>query len=343
MSGPAPPLRFLGAVIGGWVVLRAATFAFWPGNPVQTKAVMSEPVAIARAIGHQTAGASSVLIPIREASATAPAPAPVRLPVNVTQPSHPDWRCCAAPAFALAAVAPAVIDPAQSDALSASPPALAATLMRTPVTAARWTASAWLLARRETASSILAPGGTLGGSQAGGRITYRLSGEEGPLIRLSGRAYVPLRRTSGAEIAIGLDWQPVARLPLYLLAERRQALGDDGRSAFSLTLYGGRSAQLPLGVRLDSYAQAGIVGIKSRDLFVDGAVQLRRPVGPIEIGAGAWGAAQPGAARLDIGPQISVRLPIERANLRISADWRFRVAGDAAPGSGPALTLGADF
>src|SRR5690606_4497632 len=115
-----------------------------------------------------------------------------QLPASVALASHADWRCCAAPAFALAAVAPDVIGPAQVDAPSASPPALGARLMRTPVTAARWTASAWLLARRETAPSILAPGGTLGGSQAGGRITYRLSGEEGPLIRLSGRAYVPL-------------------------------------------------------------------------------------------------------------------------------------------------------
>lgn len=164
-----------------------------------------------------------------------------------------------------------------------------------------------------------------------------------PLVRLSGRAYLPLRQASGAEAAIGLDWQPAPRLPIHLLAERRQALGEKGRSAFSLTVHGGASAQLPLDVRLDGYAQAGVVGTRSRDLFVDGAVQLRRPLGPVEIGAGAWGAAQPGAERLDIGPHVSLRLPIERANLRLSADWRFRVAGDAAPGSGPALTLGADF
>lgn len=342
MSGPAPPLRFLGAVIGGWVVLRAATFAFWPGNPVATKGATPGPVAMARAIAYQPAGTPSVVIPIREAPAIAPAPGPAD-PATRAPAAPSDTRCCVSPIFALAAATPALIGPAPPDLPSAAPPALASAVLRTRATVARWTASVWLLARREAASSILAPGGTLGGSQAGGRITYRLSGDEGSLIRLSGRAYVPLRRTSGAEVAIGLDWQPVARVPLYLLAERRQAMGDEGRSAFSLTLYGGRSAQLPLGVRLDSYAQAGIVGFKSRDPFVDGAVQLRRPIGPVEIGAGAWGAAQPGAARLDIGPQISVRLPIERANLRVSADWRFRVAGDAAPGSGPALTLGADF
>ena len=64
-------------------------------------------------------------------------------------------------------------------------------------------------------------------------------------------------------------------------------------------------------------------------------MRVALPVGPVEIGGGAWGAAQPGAARLDAGPQSSYRLPVRRANLRLAADWRFRVAGDAAPGSGP--------
>ena len=69
----------------------------------------------------------------------------------------------------------------------------------------------------------------------------------------------------------------------------------------------------------------------------------RAPVGAVELGVGAWGAAQPGAARLDAGPGLAYRLPLRGANVRIEADWRFRLAGDAAPGSGPALTLATDF
>ena len=83
--------------------------------------------------------------------------------------------------------------------------------------------------------------------------------------------------------------------------------------------------------------------MRARDLFADGAARGGVPLGPVEIGGGVWGAAQPGAARLDAGPQMSLPLPAAGANLRLSADWRFRLAGDAAPGSGPALTLGADF
>lgn len=203
----------------------------------------------------------------------------------------------------------------------------------------RWSASAWMLLRPDEGGGGLAPGGTLGGSQAGGRLLYR----PGDGLALSARVYLPLRRTRGAEAAAGVDWQPAAHVPIHLLAERRQDLGGEGRSAFALSAYGGTSATLPHGLRLDVYAQAGVVGTKSRDLFADGAVRVSAPVGPVEVGAGAWGGAQPGAARLDAGPQISWRLPIEGANLRVEADWRFRIAGDAAPSSGPALTLAADF
>lgn len=179
----------------------------------------------------------------------------------------------------------------------------------------------------------------MGGSQAGARISHRLAGG----FSVSGRAYLPLRRAAGAEVAAGLDWQPVAALPVQLRAERRQAIGREGRSAFALSLAGGASQVLPRRLRLDAYGQAGVVGTHARDLFVDGAVRLSAPVGPVEIGAGAWGAAQPGAARVDAGPALSYRLPVRGANVRLEAGWRFRLAGDAAPRSGPALTLGADF
>ena len=150
-------------------------------------------------------------------------------------------------------------------------------------------------------------------------------------------------RVAGAEVAAGIDWQPSSRVPVHILAERRQDVGGAGRSAFALTAYGGASGRLPGGLRGEAYAQAGVVGTRSRDLFVDGSVRVSLPVGPVEAGASAWGAAQPGAARFDVGPHVSYRLPVRGATLRVQADWRFRIAGDAAPGSGPALTLAADF
>ena len=203
----------------------------------------------------------------------------------------------------------------------------------------RWSGSAWLLLRDDRGAAALVPGGTLGGSQTGARLAYRI----GRRLALSGRIYLPLRRSSEAEVAAGLDWQPSTRLPLHLLAERRQDLGGAGRSAFALTVYGGASGRLPGGLRAEAYGQAGMVGTRSRDLFADGSIRVALPIGPVEVGGGAWGAAQPGAVRLDAGPAVTYGLPVRGGNLRLQADWRFRIAGDAAPGSGPALTVTADF
>jgi hypothetical protein len=203
----------------------------------------------------------------------------------------------------------------------------------------RWSGSAWLLARDDLGQPSLAPGGTLGGSQAGGRLLYRLDRH----WSLSARAYLPLRRPEGAEVAAGLDWRPFPSIPMSLLAERRLAIGNEGRSAFSITAYGGFSQVLGNRFRIDGYAQAGFVGLRSRDAFFDGSLRTVATLGRFEIGGGAWGAAQPGASRLDVGPSISYRLPVARTGLRIEADWRFRIAGEASPASGPALILAADF
>ena len=98
---------------------------------------------------------------------------------------------------------------------------------------------------------------------------------------------------------------------------------------------------MPWRFELDAYAQAGIVGLGRRDLFADGAIAFTRPVyGRFSAGLGMWGGYQPGLYRLDAGPRISMKV---RDNIRAHVDWRQRVAGNAQPASGPALTLAADF
>ena len=206
----------------------------------------------------------------------------------------------------------------------------------------RWSASAWLFLR-EGAGDPLIPGGSLGGSQAGGRILYRLNRDAARPLALSARVYAPLDDMAGAEAALGLDWQPFEYLPVHVLVEQRHAIGRNGRSAFSLTIYGGVSDTSVGPLRIDAYGQTGVVGLRSRDLFADGSAKLSLPVGRVKGGGGMWGAAQPGAQRLEAGPQASVRLPVEGANLVLAFDWRLRVAGDAQPAGGPTLTLGADF
>lgn len=209
----------------------------------------------------------------------------------------------------------------------------------------RLSASAWMLARSGASDDALAAGsGLLGGSQAGARLLYRVSGSAATPVSLSARMSSPLRR-SGAEAAVGVEWQPVAGLPVRLLAERRERVSGEGRSAFALLAHGGVSdSPVAAGFTLDAYAQAGVVGAHRRDLFVDGGATLVRPVaGPVAMGAGAWGGAQPGAARLDVGPRVTTVLGSGDMRVRASLDWRFRIAGRAAPASGPSLTIGTDF
>lgn len=206
----------------------------------------------------------------------------------------------------------------------------------------RWSASAWAFVRRGDGAQ-LASAGTLGGSQVGGRINYRINESAERPVSIVARGYSPID-SRGAEVALGVEWQPLAQVPVRILAERREALDDGGRSAFSLMAYGGVSNRPVAGpLRLDAYAQAGVVGVKSRDAFIDGAATLSLPLadqGRLAAGAGLWGAAQPGVERLDAGPQVSWRL---FPGARVAAEWRFRLAGDAEPGSGPVLILAKDF
>jgi len=331
------PLRFLLAVLILWTGVRAAILL--PGamdgiapveaaaaRPPRTLAAPPAPGPILPAM----AGTSLPLSPLARRENGAENPRYVRGP-KMLSPTAPNPAGSPSPS-GLSAAPPAMHMP-QASGFALAPP------RPRPAPSSRWSLSAWLLVRDEGGGSSLAPGGTLGGSQAGARLTYAL----GHGFGLSARAYLPVRNAAGSEAAAGIDWRPIRAIPVNLLAERRQRLGRDGRSAFALTVYGGTSRNLARGLRIDLYGQAGVVGLHSRDLFADGALRLSRRVGPVELGAGAWGAAQPGAERLDAGPSLSWRLPIRDANLRLQADWRFRLAGEAAPHSGPTLTLAADF
>jgi len=199
--------------------------------------------------------------------------------------------------------------------------------------------SAWALLRGRAGPSSLATGGTLGGSQAGARLTYTIL----PGLAASLRSSSPVGGARGGEVAAGVRFAPFASIPVALTAERRQAIGrSGGRSAFALFLEGGLYQRpMPWGFDLDAYAQAGVVGGRRRDLFADGSFTLTRPLfGRYSAGLGMWGGVQPGIYRVDAGPRLSMTV---RSNMRVHLDWRQRIAGNAEPGSGPVVTLAADF
>ena len=107
-------------------------------------------------------------------------------------------------------------------------------------------------------------------------------------------------------------------------------------------------AAIAPGVRIEAYGQAGAIARDGIEAFVDAAARLTHPTARIgrarlDLGVGAWGSAQRGAARFDLGPTAGLAVPMAGRNLRLALDWRERVAGGARPGSGPAFTIGSDF
>ena len=204
--------------------------------------------------------------------------------------------------------------------------------------------SSWALMRGKPgdllgANSLAANGATLGGSQAGARLTFWIR----PGLAASLRTSTPLGGARGGEVALGLRYQPFHNLPISVTAERRQRFGRaGGRNDFALFVEGGLwDRPMPAGFRLNAYAEAGVVGVKSHDLFGDGAFTLTRPLwGRISGGFGVWGGYQPGLYRLDAGPRLTIAMG---KSMRVHVDYRQRLRGTAFPSSGPAVTIAGDF
>ncbi|QNM81796.1 hypothetical protein H8M03_06915 [Sphingomonas sabuli] len=153
--------------------------------------------------------------------------------------------------------------------------------------------SSWAVLRGASSPGALATGGTLGGSQGGARLLYNFDRR----LAASVRTTSPLGGSSGAEIAAGLRVTPIPSLPIAFTAERRQSISPHGggRSAFALFAEAGLYRQpMPWRFQMDFYAQAGVVGLRSRDYFADGALTLTRPVfGRVSAGLGVWGGRKP--------------------------------------------------
>lgn len=335
MTPTSRPLRALGVVLGGWTAARVV--ALWPANvaaelPIIDAAIAAPPI-------------PAVAIPLDD-----------DVPLFASKPLSPRGmkalarvqQTKAARAQQLAAVltrSPVASEPAPApsriDRPEPAPTAIAPGLPLKP-TISHWSGSAWALMRGDSASS-LASGGQLGGSQIGARLFYTPGPEA---LAVTARISAPLGLPVGREAAIGIA---LRGHNVGLIAEQRFALDKGGRDAPAIFGYAGLSdVKLARGLTLDGYAQAGVVGVKNPAAFIDGAIRIETPVltsgkSSLSIGAGAWGGAQPGTSRVDIGPQIVARVPIGEQTMRISAEWRERIAGNAAPASGPAMTVGFDF
>lgn len=215
----------------------------------------------------------------------------------------------------------------------------------------RWSADAWMLARKEAPLSPGTERSVYGGSQAGAVLRYHIAPTSGyrPL------AYVRVSSATGAvresEIALGLGVRPIPSLPITLAAEARGFRGADGRKSFRPAVLAYTELpplSLPLGLVGETYVQAGYVHGRYKSAFVDGQLRVDRKIAQVggsslRLGGGIWGGMQKGASRLDAGPGASALVDIWGTPSRVSLDWRFRLLGDAEPKSGPALTISAGF
>lgn len=341
MNGRGRPLRFIALVACGWASAR--TIMLWPDGATLPQAIETAfPLRAAQAAtAHPQTRAPTPVPPIAPAipvQRTDPAPAIPIPPFALADPmaqrgdrTHIDLPLLGLVNFRRE-------EPLGVPSGVLPRPAPPAPLPEATQTA-RWSASAWFVTRRGASAG----GPVLGGDQTGVRVAYHPGSGR---IALFARLTAPLAGR-GSEAAAGIEWQP-ATAPVRIVTEYRAGL-DGARGGPALGVVAGvHAAPLPLDFSLDAYGQAGAVARARIDPFADGALRVTREVATagrtrIEIGAGVWGAAQRGATRLDIGPSVVASLPVGDGALRLAIDWRARVAGDARPGSGPALSLGADF
>ncbi|MDZ7895458.1 MAG: hypothetical protein U5M50_11175 [Sphingobium sp.] len=333
----ARPVRFLLLILSAWVIGRASGHWLWLPETAMEEAreTFSSPALAAEETPlHRPAVSRAVVAaasPRDWASASAWHTRPAAPPLTASNRNGTRVEAVAPP--------PRAEPPERS---VAAPERMTLAPVFAMQTGSRWTVDGWLFLR-DGHGDALSQGSTLGGSQAGLRIARALSETSAIYARISGA----IDRPRQPELALGASWRPLAAMGWSLNAERRVALDRDGRDGFAFFAAGGIGAQpIASDWQLDGYAQAGVVGLKRRDGFVDGRLSITRAVDRgqpdrLRFGVTMSGAAQPQVERLDIGPRIEWR----PAAMPLSAEleWRQRIAGNAAPGSGPALTIGTHF
>ena len=326
------PLRFLALALGGWVMIRVALLL-----PEVASLPPSE--MIPRVI--------EVLVPKVAAAALLRSPVPPRVVtvprVAIAQPMvanpRPERAPMLTPPPSVARALPDVPAAATLQTYAIPSPVAPPLVVKNT---RRLSGSAWLLARGGPAGTV--SGGQLGASQGGLRLAYAIGSRRE--FALAARVATPLKGV-GREAALGIEWQPT-RLPIRLAAAQRFAL-DGGRGGPTLGIIAGYGpTNVASGIRLEAYGQAGAIARDGIEGFVDASARLTHPLGTlagakVDIGCGVWASAQRDAERFDIGPSIVAMLPAASKTIRLTLDWRERIAGGARPGSGPALSIGSDF
>ncbi len=374
------PLLALALLMTSWIGARAAMWEAPVVQPVAAKHSIARPAArqdpAAPAARHSAPPASNALPPPGQPAPRFDAPLPQ---ATVPQLPEPQLRpvetgpAVAPPAATSPPLSPRVaagqqqlwlsgmsaVPLEEGGAAEVAPARIKPAKQVSAVVQSRWSGDAWLLLRSGSngynapgsgLAGVYVPLGFYGGSQAGAVLRYRLATTSPYRPSLYLRASSGLEYPRGEELALGFSVRPVPRLPVALLLEgrvTRTVSSNIVRPAAALVSEF-PPVRLPLGLRGEAYVQAGYVGGRNGTAFADGQARVEHPLVQaggfrLRAGGGAWGGAQRGANRVDVGPTATLSVPIGPAGARLSADYRFRVVGNAAPGSGPVLTLSAGF
>ncbi|APG61829.1 hypothetical protein LPB140_02145 [Sphingorhabdus lutea] len=210
---------------------------------------------------------------------------------------------------------------------------------------------------RNSSLGILSP--SYGGSQAAILVKYRIiSGPSGQSLSIYSRissAIGPFQDNiaNDKDASLGISYIPSPALPLSINAEYRAR--NNGAHGPILFAAGGKdNIKLTQNIRASGYAQAGYYFGTRQGAFGDANFKITRQVFTknklgVNLGGGIWAAGQyerapqDKIARIDIGPTINFHLKPNNSNIQLSADWRMRIAGNAANKSGPAITISAGF
>jgi hypothetical protein len=344
-------IRATAIIILCWVSLRSSFLLL--STDAETSPLLSQKVEAALPTNGDSSIKHSTKRPVTTGRTSAPTAATFALRGQVTKTTQPlpkaidiIHRAQSEPVSQIQAQAQTMPVQMQPDTSAMPPPSNPAPPRRFP----DLTVSAWAIVRPAGSLPNLATNGQLGASQAGVRIQQPLiRDDQRTLIALNLRVSAPLDQRLGLEAGLGLAARPIKQVPIELIFERRVALDRGGRNALAVIAAGGFDDKpLVRKMTVSGYVQTGMVGFAQNDGFIDGALRVERALldhsnRSLRLGAGLWGAAQPNVARIDAGPILAVKQRLGTANFRISAEYRWRLAGQARPASGPALSIGTDF
>lgn len=317
------------------------------GGPARAIALASQPVPAPRASGARTR--------VQLISLDQPVPTPEEQPQGgppvAAQPVLPAEHAAGVALVLAAGLSRMELPPHAAAAVLANSPTVDPPPAARPAGPRRWSGDGWLLLRRDSTGVLAAGEPSYGRSQAGAVLRYALAPSSGHRPVAYVRATGALAGPHEQEVATGFAARPIARVPVSVAGEVRAYDGPTRRelrpAAFAVTEL--PPAKLPFGVRAEAYIQAGYVGGSFATAFVDGQARVDAKLAvlgrssELRVGGGVWGGAQKETARLDIGPSATVGFRLGQVQSRLALDYRWRIAGNAEPRSGPALTISAGF